>query len=106
MKDYFFIYEVKESEGFHIKVNTADLLYIKALGDYVQIITKTKHYTVHETLKNITQRLGSIMYRNHRSYSVNIHNIDLVSKQDVHIGRFEIPIGEQYRKELLNLLYN
>lgn len=105
MRDYFFIYEVKEGEGYHIKVNHSDLLYVQAKGDYVNIVTRQTHYVVHETLKDFTERVGEILYRNHRSYSVNVQNIDIVNKNDIFVGKYEIPIGEPYKKDLINLLY-
>lgn len=106
MKSYFFIYIVKENEGYHLKINYSDLLFIQALGDYIKVYTRSEHYVVHKTLSKITEELSTILYRNHRSYSVNIHNIDIVNKHDIIIGKHQIPIGEQNKKELLNILYS
>lgn len=105
IKECFFIYTIKESEGYHLKINYSELLYIQAMGDYVKVYTKNDYYIVHKTLTKITEELSDILYRNHRSYSVNIHNIDIVNKHDVIVGKYEIPIGEQYKKGLINILY-
>ncbi len=105
-KKYFFIYTIKENEGYHLKINFCDLLYIQAMGDYIKIYTKTEYYVVHQTLKEITEKLSCILYRNHRSYSVNIHNIDIINKYDVIVGKYEIPIGDEYKKKLLDILYS
>lgn len=104
-KQYFFIYTIKEGEGYHQRIDYSDLLYIQAMGDYVKICTKTTHYIVHTTLGEMTEKHNKILYRNHRSYSVNFNNIDIVNKHDIVIGKHEIPIGEQYKKELLEILY-
>lgn len=106
MKNYFFIYTIKEGEGYHQRIDFCDLLYIQAMGDYVKIYTKTDYYVVHTTLGDITEKHNTILYRNHRSYSVNIHNIDIINKHDIILGKYEIPIGEQYKKELLEKLYS
>lgn len=105
MKEYFFIYTIKEGKGFHQKIKYSDLLYAQAMGDYVKIYTKNDYYIVHETLKKFTERLKNVLYRNHRSYSVNTNNIEIVNKYDIIIGNVEIPIGEDYKKELLEILY-
>lgn len=106
VKDRFFIYTIKEGEGFHFRIKHSELLYIRAKGDYVFIKTKNTGYTVHKTLKQITEELSEVLYRNHRSYSVNIQHIEFLDKTDLYIGEEKIPIGEEYRKELLNILYN
>ena len=104
-KDHFFIYITKEGEGYHLRIDYSDLLYVQAMGDYIKIYTKKDYYVVHQSLGEITEKLKHILYRNHRSYSVNIYNIDIVNKHDILIGKFEIPIGEQYKRGLLEILY-
>ena len=105
-KEYFYIYVIKEGEAYHQKINYCDLLYVQALGDYVKIYTNLDYYVVHQTLKETVEKLNNILYRNHRSYAVNFYNIDIVNKHDIIIGKYEIPIGEDYKKELLNILYS
>ena len=61
------------------KIKLTDIIYIQALGDYVNIITPTKRNTVHCTLKSMEQKLPeNKFYRLHRSYLVGMDHIDTV----------------------------
>ena len=72
------------------------------MGDYVNIFTPDKRYTVHITLKGIEEKLPQqLFYRLHRSYLIAVNHIDNVEENTAYIGKHPIPIGEQYKKELL-----
>jgi two-component system LytT family response regulator len=97
-KDYVFV----RSKSTLIKIKLSDILYIQALGDYVNIFASDKRHTLHCTLKSIEEKLPSAkFFRLHRSYLVAIDHIDKVAENDAHISKHVIPIGEQYRKELI-----
>ncbi len=100
-QDYIFV----RSNSALTKIKLDDIIYIQALGDYVKIFTQTKHNLVHSTLKNIEEKLpANRFFRLHRSYLVSISQIDKVEESTAYIGKHNIPIGEQYKKELLNKL--
>ncbi|WP_439133055.1 hypothetical protein [Polaribacter sp.] len=40
----------------------------------------------------------------HRSYIVNKQKVTAYTKQDIEIGEIEIPIGDLYRKNTLEIL--
>lgn len=105
MNDSFFILIRKENSNYHIRIKNSDLLYLQAKGDYVEVQTTTQKHITHSTLKALHERLKHILYRCHRSYSVNINNIEIVNDYDVFVGKYEVPIGEEYKKALLELLY-
>lgn len=97
-KDYIFV----RSNSILNKIIINDILYIQALGDYVNIFLKDKRYTVHITLKEIEENLPSEkFYRLHRSYLVALDQVDKVEEGTVFIGKYPIPIGEQFKKEFL-----
>ncbi|HWY13342.1 MAG TPA: LytTR family DNA-binding domain-containing protein [Bacteroidia bacterium] len=99
--DYIFV----RSNSALTKIKLEDIIYIQALGDYVKIFTQSKHNLVHSTLKNIEEKLpANRFFRLHRSYLVAISHIDKVEENTAYIGKHSIPIGEQYKKELLNKL--
>ena len=63
-KDYIFV----RSNSILAKIKLSDIIYIQALGDYVNIITPTKRNTVHCTLKSMEEKLPvNKFYRLHRS---------------------------------------
>jgi DNA-binding LytR/AlgR family response regulator len=87
------------------KIRISDIIYIQALGDYVNIFTKDKRYTVHITLKGIEEKLGpGSFYRLHRSYLVSLDHVDGIEEGTAYVGKYPLPIGEQFKKELLKKL--
>jgi DNA-binding LytR/AlgR family response regulator len=100
-KDYIFA----RANGVLSKIKVSDIRYIKALGDYVCIYTTDKHYTIHCTLKSLEEKLpASRFYRLHRSYLAAIDHIDTVEENAAYIGKHNLPIGEQFKKGLLQKL--
>lgn len=98
-KNYIF---VRIKMGLLEKINHSDIRYIEANGDYVKIFTTLKMYYIHSTLLAITTLLPSEMfYRCHRSFTVNIDRIDKIEDDCACIESVAVPIGEQYKKELL-----
>jgi two-component system LytT family response regulator len=97
-KEYIFV----RSNSVLTKIKINDITYIQALGDYVNIFASDKRYTVHITLKGMEEKLSvEKFYRLHRSYLVALDHIDKVEEGTVFIGKHPIPIGEQFKKELL-----
>lgn len=100
-KDYIFV----RSNSQLVKIKINDILYVQALGDYVNIFTSTSRNTVHITLKGLEEKLpAKKFYRLHRSYLIAIDQIDKVEEGTAYIGKHPIPIGEQFKKELLKKL--
>ncbi len=100
-KEYIFV----RSNSVLTKIKIKNIVYVQALGDYVNIYTTDKHYTVHITLRGMEETLPSNkFYRLHRSYLVSLDYVDTVEEGTAYIGKHPIPIGEQYKKELLKRL--
>jgi len=100
-KEYIFV----RSNSVLTKIKLDDIIYIQALGDYVSIFTPDKRYTVHCTLKNMEERLSlNKFYRLHRSYLVALNHVDTVEDTTVYVGKHHLPVGEQFKKELLKKL--
>lgn len=97
-KEYMFV----RSNSILTKIKIKDITYIQALGDYVNIYTNDNRYTVHITLKGMEEKLPQDkFYRLHRSYLIALDHIDKVEEGTAFIGKHPVPIGEQYKKELL-----
>ena len=97
-KDYIFV----RSNSLLTKVKIQEIIYVQALGDYVNIFTKDKRLTVHITLKGMEEKLPrDKFYRLHRSYLTALHHIDNIEEGTVYVGKHPLPIGEQFKKELL-----
>ncbi|HEY0029905.1 MAG TPA: LytTR family DNA-binding domain-containing protein [Bacteroidia bacterium] len=100
-KDYIFV----RSNSVLTKIKINDIIYVQALGDYVTIHTVDKRYTVHITLKGIEEKLPSDkFYRLHRSYLVSLNHVDGIEEGTAHAGKFSLPIGDLFKKELIKKL--
>ncbi len=66
---------VKVGQKIHV-VSVADIVYIQADGDYVQLFTHENHYLKEDTMKYFETHLPAEKFvRVHRSYIVNVEKI-------------------------------
>jgi DNA-binding LytR/AlgR family response regulator len=85
-----------------IKIIIADILYIEADRNYSRIFTKNKEYLLSITLKTIEEKLPArIFLRTHRSYIVNLANVDEVADGHVIIGQKPIPLSAGLKEQFL-----
>jgi len=85
-----------------IRIIIADILYIEAERNYSRIYTKLKPYILTVSLKTMEDKLPTRHFmRVHRSYIVNIGQVDEVGENDVMIGQQIIPMSGAMREKLL-----
>ncbi|MCB0646389.1 MAG: response regulator transcription factor [Saprospiraceae bacterium] len=103
--DYFFVKADKKL----IKVNFSDIIYIEGLKDYVIIRQENSRVIALQTMKSLEDKLNSANFRRvHRSYIVNLdkvlaldgNTLEVMEKGQVKV----IPIGKNYRDELLDMI--
>jgi DNA-binding LytR/AlgR family response regulator len=88
-----------------IKINYADINYIEGLKDYVIIKMATSRVITLQTMKSLEEKLPSTIFKRiHRSYIVNLDKIDAVVGNMVEVEKKHLPIGKNYREELLNIV--
>ncbi|WP_010181054.1 LytR/AlgR family response regulator transcription factor [Aquimarina agarilytica] len=88
-----------------IKINFSSIAIIEAKGDYIQIKTDTKNYTVHSTLKKIQEKLPDQLFlKVHRSYIINTKKIIDIEDNSVLIAKDVIPVSRSNRPELMKRL--
>lgn len=98
IKDSFFI---KEKNLYH-KVNFSDILFIKSEHVYVELYTKSgKKHLIRNTMVDFVESLPKNFFRTHRSYAVNLDYLDTINSRYVIINKEEIPIGKNYRDDLM-----
>lgn len=88
-----------------VKVEIRDILYIEAERNYCRIHSKGKEYLLVMTLKGMEEKLPQNHFlRIHRSFIINISQIDEVATSHIVISRKAIPISKPLRLELLKRL--
>lgn len=84
-----------------IKILLKEILYVEAKADYVRVQTKDKKYLVLSTMKSIATKLPiEDFVRIHRSFIVNVSNIQSYNGNEVSIGEISIPVSRNGKKEL------
>ena len=95
---------VKDHEKM-VKIVINEILYIEAERNYCRIYTRNKEYLLVITLKDINEKLpGEHFIRIHRSFIINISQVDEVGNSYVIVAKKTIPLSKGYRDELLNRL--
>jgi DNA-binding LytR/AlgR family response regulator len=88
-----------------VKVDIKDILYIEAERNYCRIFSKNKEYLLVMTLKDMDEKLPPKHFlRIHRSYIINISQIDEIGNSHIVMGKKAIPISKSLKEELLKRL--
>lgn len=88
-----------------IKVDIKDILYIEAERNYCRIHAKDKEYLLVITLKDLDEKLPEKHFmRIHRSFIINISQINEIATSYVVISRKAIPLSKPLKEELLKRL--
>lgn len=97
---------IKSAYKFY-KIKFTEILFCEGMKDYTQvhIINREKPIITLQNLKTFVSKLPSDQFiRVHRSFVVSLNNIDMVSKNEITIGKKELPIGESYRDQLFAII--
>lgn len=88
-----------------VQVYTKNILYIEALGNYVNVYTTNGKFIVLSTMKDIESRLSAPDFmRVHRSFIVRVDKIESIEDNFIHINQKNIPIGKNYKEDLMQSL--
>jgi len=88
-----------------IKLEIPSIYLIEAKGDYINVKTEEKNYTVHSTLKKIEDKLPKGLFlKVHRSYVINVKKIIDIEDNSVLIKKDVVPVSRSNRPELMKRL--
>ncbi|MEO1050374.1 MAG: LytTR family DNA-binding domain-containing protein [Bacteroidota bacterium] len=88
-----------------VKVPLHDILYIESLKDYVRVKTPVKEVITHQKISYLEQKLPEENFmRIHRSFIVPINKIESYSASAIEVPGKEIPIGRNYKNQVLSVL--
>lgn len=84
-----------------VKIIVTDILYMQAERSYSRIFTKNKEYLLAIPLKTMEEKINMPSFlRIHRSYIVNLSNIDEVADDHIIIAQKSIPLSDVLKSQL------
>lgn len=89
------------------RINFNDILYIEGLKDYIKVFTRNSPRPVLSlaTLKSVESKLPESKFmRVHRSFIVNLENIDTIERSRIVFGKTYIPVSDQYKEKFQEFL--
>lgn len=88
-----------------IKIDIPSIYLVEAKGDYINVKTEDKNYTVHSTLKKIEDKLPNDLFlKVHRSFIINVQKIIDIEDNSVLIKKDVVPVSRSNRPELMKRL--
>jgi len=95
-RDFLFI----KSEYKLVRINLPEILFLSGMRDYTQVYLKGRAAPL-TTLQNLKEFEGKLpndqFIRVHRSYIVALSQVDYISRNEIHIASYNIPIGNAFR---------
>lgn len=93
------------SDKKNVKIRFDEILYIESIKDYVKIICKSRTIISKILISELESILPAEQFiRIHRSYIICIHNIEAYSHTHVDVPGKELPIGRNYKNEVISTL--
>ncbi|MBB6128330.1 LytR/AlgR family response regulator transcription factor [Mucilaginibacter lappiensis] len=85
-----------------LRVALNEILYIEGMKDYVCIHTTGQSINTLLSITGLLEKLPAATFiRVHRSFVIALDKIDSIERNTILIGETKIPIGDQYRDELM-----
>ncbi|WP_054716376.1 LytR/AlgR family response regulator transcription factor [Marinifilum fragile] len=102
----------KPKEIIHIKagkknynIATDNILYIEGVDNYIKIKTTSNNLICYESLSSMEKELpAGVFMRIHRSFIININQIDHYTSSYIQLGDRQFTIGRNYKEQVLRHL--
>lgn len=99
IKDAIFV----RHEGNLVKVKYNDILWLKGDGNYTTLVSRTSVFSVRNILKDFETALPSDRFmRIHKSYIVQISEINAINTREIRVATDLVPVGRTYYHDLVN----
>lgn len=87
------------------KINFSDVLYIEAMRDYIAFHTKAGKVLSLGSMRNMEEVLPAEAFlRIHKSYIINIKNIDFIERGKIVVNNQYLPVGDTYKDAVTAIL--
>lgn len=88
-----------------LKITFKDIIYIESLSDYLKIHLKDQSIITRETISAIEAKLPQKDFlRIHRSYIVNLANIESFTNEEMIVNGKALTISRSYKKDVITKL--
>ncbi|WP_298420205.1 LytTR family transcriptional regulator DNA-binding domain-containing protein [uncultured Kordia sp.] len=93
--------------GKEIRIKTDTILYVKSSGNYIELITETKNYTIRKKIGEFIDLMPDPLeyLRIHRSYIIRMEKVAEKNNKEVTINDEKLPVSNTYVEELNNLIF-
>ena len=89
------------------RINFNEILYVEGMKDYVKVFLKNEQHPILSinSLKALESKLPESKFmRVHRSFIVNLDQIDTIERNRIVFGKIYIPISDPYREKFQKFL--
>lgn len=101
-KDHFML--IKSNKTLY-KINSENVLFIEAFGDYVKVHLEDKFIMTNTTFTSVFESLPKPNFiRTHKSFAINFKKMNSISGNQITMKNHKIPIGQKYKTEFLNFI--
>lgn len=101
MPEFLFLKEGRR----HSQINLGDIMFIRADKKHIIIVTTLKCYSSYLSIGEVEKVLPiNLFCRIHRSYIISLSHTDAFDNELAYLGKYKIPIAEQYRNVLRNAI--
>jgi DNA-binding LytR/AlgR family response regulator len=84
------------------RIQVDDILYVKAMANYVVLHTAQRKYIAYQSMKGMEEKLpAGLFVRIHKSYLVALPAISSIDHHQVLLGETALPVSKSYRQAAL-----
>jgi DNA-binding LytR/AlgR family response regulator len=88
-----------------VRVDVKEIVYVEAMGDYVNIFTKNAKFTIQATMKSMENRLPKLDFvRIHNSFIIRMDKIVEIEDETISLGEKTFPISRTYKNAFFQRL--
>lgn len=93
--------------GEEIRIKTNTIFYVKSSGNYVEVVTEQKKYTIRTKIGEfINLTPDPLEYlRIHRSFIIRIDKVETKNSKEVTVNGEKLPVSNSYASELEKLIF-
>ncbi|MBO0933416.1 response regulator [Fibrella aquatilis] len=88
-----------------VKVNLADIVLLEADNIYTTFVTQVRKYALRLPLTSVLEKMPAKRFvRIHRSFAVNVSQVDTFSDHEVTLGKHSVPMSKNFKDEFIHRL--